>query len=169
MANTEQEGRLAPILTPRSRSPVGQSREEELILSRALLLARGDQTPVIVFNRPTEHSNQALGCLTASRGRSPSPSVGRSRDPSGTPASTPYTNSHTTPVPAKCKKCCCESHHKLTDHKLKRVKREAAPSPACDLSDFKLTFCEQATGLKGQDQFNSVNQMIWSCELDLKK
>ena len=153
-------------------------------------MAGSDQTPVIVCNRSSEHLAQALGCLAASRGRSPSPSVGRTSVPPQIPASTildtPLTSTslHTpatgsTPVgrvqlsaPVRkqvpdCNKCCCASHHRVEDHKPKRVKRAEPPSPACDLSDLKLTFSDQATGLKDQDQFESVNQMIWSCELDL--
>jgi hypothetical protein len=189
-----QAGILATILTPRSRSPLGQSREDDQVLARALL-AHSVQTPVIVCNEPAEHTSQALGCLTATRARSLSPASGRLSDPPGIPASSSANTLLQVPPPtvtisqtsanpttpfgrsqppstvrrkltAKCRQCCCDSHHRLADHKLKRGK---IPSLACDLSDLRLTFCDQVTGLKGPEKFESVNQMIWSCELDLKK
>ena len=42
------------------------------------------------------------------------------------------------------------------------------PALACDVSDLKLTYVEQEAG-KSADEFESLNQMIWSCELNLDK
>ena len=131
-----------PLLTPRSRSPVGQSREDEHTVATALL-TQSIQTPVIVCDDSSQHIPQAQSCLDDTPQRNLDPIQ-----------------------PAKCKKCCCLSHHKLSEHKL----HKGAPPPlACDLADFKLTFCDGEVGLKGDTEFDSFNQMIWSCELNLNK
>ena len=66
----------------------------------------------------------------------------------------------------KCKQCCCVSHHKLAEHKLRKGK---TPALACDLAEVRLTYKEQEAGFKAENEFDSVNQMIWSCELNLNK
>ena len=66
----------------------------------------------------------------------------------------------------QCKQCCCLAHHKLNDHKSK--KGGAKPSLACDLEAFKLTYVDCEVNLKGPEQFESLSQMIWSCELSIK-
>ena len=175
--------------TPRARSALTLSTEEE---GATALPAQGVQTPVIVCNEPTDHTVQAHGCLASSRARSASPNPGQASNPvvatdlSLTPTSTKHPALapalHTLPAPkpvgrplpphprskraqAQCKQCCCISHHRLADHKLRRG---IVPALACDVSDLKLTYVEQEAG-KSADEFESLNQMIWSCELNLDK
>ena len=176
-----EEASLAPILTPRSRSPVGHCREDEQLLVRALS-AGTDQAPVIVCNRPSCHTPQALGCMARPTQRTSHPATNSSAAPSGQPttstASSLNQGEHLgtqQAIPAqlspglevqavtKCKQCCCVSHHRLADHKLKT----GAPQAACDLSDLKLKYCEHSTNLKKAKMFHSVEEMIWSSELDL--
>ena len=133
-----------PLLIARSRSPLGNSREDEESLSRALM-SLSIQTPVIVCDESSQHTPQAQSCLTATP-----------RRPTAHPAPPSIQ------ITRQCKKCCCVSHHMLTEHKLKRG---AVPLLACDVSDLRLTFSEAAAGLKAPEQFASLNEMIWSCEL----
>ena len=191
-------GRSHLLLTPRSRSPLCQSKKEQETLARALL-SQSVKTPVIVCHETSEHPSQAEGCLAAatarSRSVSPTPNPilaeqlhtvhisnlteqARPLLPTSASQNTPAL---TVPSPApggrklppksravasQCKQCCCTSHHNLADHRLRGGK---TPVLACDLADLKLSFREQKVGFKNADRFDSLNQMIWSCDLDLNK
>ena len=48
------------------------------------------------------------------------------------------------------------------------MNRGSEPALACDLGDLKPTYVEQGIG-KGAAEFESLNQMIWSSELNLNK
>ena len=153
--------------------------------------------PVIVCHDTYKHPSQAEGCQAAATARSRSvsptphpilaeqlqtipnlPEEARSWLPTSASPTTPVLAvpnpapggrrlpPRSRPVALKCKQCCCASHHKLADHRLRGGKM---PALACDLADLKLSFRDQEIGFKGADRFDSVNQMIWSCDLDLNR
>ena len=141
--------------------------------------AQGVETPVIECTVNNKHTLQARGCLALARARSSSP---LHRSPNNfVPAAPSYPSPantqslHQTPAgrplpphPTRsrvCKQCCCSSHHRVAEHK---VNRGSEPALACDLEDLKPTYVEQGVG-KGAAEFESLNQIIWSCELNLNK
>ena len=66
-----------------------------------------------------------------------------------------------------CKTCCCLSHHRLMEH---RHKSKQIPTLAFDISEVQFTYKNQSREtdtLKKPDAFSSLDEMIWSTQLDL--
>ena len=78
-------GRHQLLLTPRSRSPVGQSREDEETLARALL-TQSVPTPVIVCDESSVHTPQAQSCLTTTARPLLSTTSAKSTNPTSVPS-----------------------------------------------------------------------------------
>ena len=61
---------------------------------------------------------------------------------------------------------CCTSHAKYVDIKLYKG---GVPDLAFDLADLNLVYNERALVLKGPEQYSSLNEIIFSTELDVSK
>jgi len=154
-----QEEIIHGLLTPRSRSPISQSQEDLDQISRALS-NEGVKTPVIVSTSVAYGNLLTPTPLVRTRSLSPTPESKESSRPAKHP-----------PVFGKgsknCKICCCVSHHNFKDHRLKYTEEAAL---AYDVNSVQLTFKNSyvdTSKLKNQEQFCSLNDMIWSCELHL--
>ena len=209
------------LLTPRSRSPLLHSSNDETSLEDALS-NEGLKTPVIVCNEPIDHKALSQNCIPSSGSKSKSSFGSKSKSSSGAKSNSslptaitakslssdrrakdPMRNVLNMPevhvlttkvaptstassmavlhVPTEpivvastasnlkdnvmtAKNHCCSKHKKFVDT---RMNRGGLAKLAFDLSDMSLIYNDRRPALKYPCQFESLNEMIFSYELEI--